>query len=100
MQPDGWDNAEPLKIVSGGVKTDGTGGLKANELRNSTDHRSGLSRSVARGNSHQLWWASDAFGLIWKKEETLDLIGKENESRIRQNRGFQTGHFPWILERC
>jgi len=85
MQPDGWDNAEPLKIVSGGVKTDGTCGLKANERRNSTDHRSGLSRSVARGNSHQLWWASDAVGLIRKKEETMELILKRK--RIRGSDG-------------
>jgi len=36
--------------------------------------------SVARGNSYQVWWAADAFGLIWKKEETLELIRKENGS--------------------
>jgi len=34
--------------------------------------------SVARGNSYQVWWASVAFGFIWKKEETLDLILKQN----------------------
>ncbi len=81
MRPDGWDNADSLKIVSGGVKTDGTSGLKANELRNSTDHRSGLSMSVARGNSHQLWWVADSFGLIWKKEETMELILKRKRLR-------------------
>jgi hypothetical protein len=53
-------------------------GLKTTEPRNSTDHQSGLSLSVARGNSYQVWWAPDAFGLIWKKEETLALIRKEN----------------------
>ena len=42
------------------------------------DHRSGLSVSVARGNSYQVWWVPDAFGLIWKKEETLGLIRQEN----------------------
>jgi hypothetical protein len=36
--------------------------------------------SVARGNNYQVWWAADAFGLIWKKEETLELIRKENGS--------------------
>jgi hypothetical protein len=33
--------------------------------------------SVARGNFYQVWWVPDAFGLIWKKEETLGLIRKE-----------------------
>ena len=55
-------------------------GLKTTEPRNSTDHRSGLSLSVARGNSYQVWWAPDAFGLIRKKEETPELIQKENRS--------------------
>jgi hypothetical protein len=36
--------------------------------------------SVARGNNYQVWWAADAFGLIWKNEETLELIRKENGS--------------------
>jgi hypothetical protein len=36
--------------------------------------------SVARGNNYQVWWAADAFGLIWKKEKTLALIRKENGS--------------------
>jgi hypothetical protein len=36
--------------------------------------------SVARGDNYQVWWAADAFGLIWKKEETLELIRKENGS--------------------
>ena len=31
-------------------------------------------------NSDQLWWAPDAFGLLWKKKETRALIRKENES--------------------
>jgi len=55
-------------------------GLKTTEPRNSTDHRSGLSLSVARGISYQVWWAPDAFGLIRKKEETPELIRKENRS--------------------
>jgi hypothetical protein len=38
------------------------------------DHRSGLSLSVAPTNFDQLWWALEAFGLIWKKEQTLGLI--------------------------
>ena len=62
--------------------------------RNSTDHRSGLSLSVALTSSDQLWWAPEAFGLIWKKEQTLGLILEETGSRIRQNRGFQTTYFP------
>ena len=49
-------------------------GLKTTEPRNSTDHRSGLSASVAPTNSDQLWWAPEAFGFIWKKEEMLALI--------------------------
>ena len=78
--------------------------------------------SVARGNFYQVWWVPDAFGLIWKKEETLGFIRKENRSedpakprisnrqlsvdyatllrireklspRTRQNHGFQTGNF-------
>ena len=53
-------------------------GLKITKPRNSTDHRSGLSLSVARGNSYQVWWAPDAFGLIRKKEETLALNPEEN----------------------
>ncbi len=53
-------------------------GLKITELRHSTDHRSGLSLSVARGNSYQVWWAPDTFGLIRKKEETLALNREEN----------------------
>jgi len=53
-------------------------GLKTTVPRNSTDHRSGLTLSVARGNSYQVWWVPDAFGLICKKEETLGLIRKEN----------------------
>ena len=56
-------------------------GVKITEPRNSTDHRSGLSWPVARGDSYQVGWAPDAFGLIWKKEETLELIRKENESK-------------------
>ena len=97
-------------------------GLKITVPRNLTDHRSGLTLSVARGNSYQVWWVPDAFGLIWKKEETLGLIRKENgcenaaKSRISnrqlsvnfgtllrirekpsprtwQNHGFQTGNF-------
>ena len=55
-------------------------GLKTAELRNSTDHRSGPSLSIARGNSYQVWWAPDAFGLIWKKEETQALILEGNGS--------------------
>ena len=55
-------------------------GLKTTERRNSADHRSGLSLSVAQTNSNQLWWASVAFGLIWKKEKTLEIIRKENGS--------------------
>ena len=53
-------------------------GLKITKPRNSTDHRSGLSLSVARGNSYQVWWAPDTFGLIRKKEETLALNREEN----------------------
>ena len=53
-------------------------GLKTTKPRNSTDHRSGLSLSVARGNSYQVWWAPDSFGLIRKKEETLALNPEEN----------------------
>ena len=97
-------------------------GLKITVPRNLTDHRSGLSVSVARGDSYQVWWVPDAFGLIWKKDETLGLIRKENgcedaaKSRISnrqlsvnfgtllrirekpsprtwQNHGFQTGNF-------
>jgi hypothetical protein len=49
-------------------------GLKTTKPRNSTDHRFGLSLSVASTNSDQLWWAPEAFGLIWKKEQTLGLI--------------------------
>jgi hypothetical protein len=55
-------------------------GLKTAEPRNSTDHRSGPSLSIARGNSYQVWWAPDAFGLIWKKEETQALILEGNGS--------------------
>ena len=55
-------------------------GLKTTEPRNSMDDRSGLSLSVARGNSYQVWWAPDAFDLIWKKEETLAFILEENRS--------------------
>ena len=55
-------------------------GLKTTEPRNSSNHRSGLSLSVARGNSYQVWWDPDEFGLIWKKEETLALILEENGS--------------------
>jgi hypothetical protein len=69
-------------------------GLKTTEPRNSTDHRSGLSLSVAPTSSDQLWWAPEAFGLIWKKEQTLGLILEETGSRIRQNREFQTAYFP------
>jgi hypothetical protein len=36
--------------------------------------------TVARGNSYQVWWAADAFGFIWKKEEALELMLKENGS--------------------
>jgi hypothetical protein len=36
--------------------------------------------SVSPTNSDQLWWAPDAFGLIWKKEKTLALILEENGS--------------------
>jgi hypothetical protein len=36
--------------------------------------------SIARGNSYQVWWAPDAFGLIWKKEETQALILEGNGS--------------------
>ena len=53
-------------------------GLETTEPRNSTDHRSGLSLSVARGNYYQVLWAPDASGLIWKKEEALALILEEN----------------------
>ncbi len=96
-------------------------GLKTTVPRNSTDHRFGLTLSVARGNSYQVGWVPDAFGLIWKKEETLGLIRKDNgcedaaKSRISnrqlsvdfatllrirekpsprtwQNHGFQTGN--------
>jgi hypothetical protein len=74
--------------------------LKITEPRNSTDHRSGLNMSVARGNSYQVWWAPDAFGLIWTKEDMLALLRKKTDPRIRQNRGFQTGNFPKIPERC
>jgi hypothetical protein len=53
-------------------------GLKTTFPRNSTDHRSGLILSVARGDFYQVWWVPNAFGLIWKKEETLGVIRKEN----------------------
>jgi hypothetical protein len=36
--------------------------------------------SVARGDFCQVWWAPHAFGLTWKKEETLELILEENGS--------------------
>ena len=72
-------NGDPT-CVSDGVKTDETCRFETTEPRNSTDHRSGLSLSVARGNSYQVWWAPDAFGLIRKKEETPELIQKENRS--------------------
>ena len=55
-------------------------GLKTIEPGNLTDHRSGLSVTVARGNSYQAWWAPDAFGLVWKKEEALAVILEENGS--------------------
>jgi hypothetical protein len=51
-------------------------GLKITDPRHSTNHRSDLSLSVARGNSYQVEWAPDALGLLWKKEETLKLIHK------------------------
>ena len=66
-------------------------GLKTTEPRNSSNHRSGLSLSVARGNSYQVWWAPDEFGLIWKKEEMLALILEEN--------GFEDPVKPQILNR-
>jgi len=69
-------------------------GLKITKPRNSTDHRTGLSLSVAPTSSDQLWWAPEAFGLIWKKEQTLGLILEETGPRIRQNHEFQTGNFP------
>jgi len=75
-------------------------GLKTTEPRNSTDHRSGLSLSVAPTNFDQLWWAPEAFGLIWKKEQPLWLILEKTGLRIRQNREFQTAYFPRIPERC
>jgi len=53
-------------------------GLKTTFPRNSTDHRCGLNLWVARGNFYQVWWVPNAFGLIWKKEETLGVIRKEN----------------------
>ena len=56
------------------------GGLKTTEPRNSTDYRSGLSLSIASTNSDQLLWVSVAFGVIWRKEETLELILEENGS--------------------
>ena len=68
--------------------------MKTTEPGNSTDYRSGRSLSVIQTNSDQLWWPPDAFALIWKKEETLVLIRKENDPRIWQNRGVQTGNFP------
>ena len=55
-------------------------GLKTTEPRNSTDYRSGLSLSIASTNSDQLLWVSVAFGVIWKKQETLELILEENGS--------------------
>ena len=55
-------------------------GVKTTELKNSTDHQSGLRWSVAPTNSDQLWWASVAIGVIWKKEEALALNPEENES--------------------
>jgi len=63
-------------------------GLKTTEPRNSTDHRSGLSLSVAPTNFDQLWWAPEAFSLIWKKEQPLWLILEKTGLRIRQNREF------------
>ena len=36
-------------------------------------------------NFDQLWWALDAFGLLWKKKETRALIRKENDIR-KENR--------------
>jgi len=62
----------PSALVSDGVKT--------TELRNSTDHQSGLTWSVAPTNSDQFWWASVAIGVIWKKEEALALNPEENKS--------------------
>ena len=47
--------------------------------------------SVARGNSYQIWWALDAFGLIWKKEESRAFIRKEN--------GAEDLAKPWISNR-
>ena len=41
------------------------------------DHRSGSSSSVALTNSHQVWWAPHAFGLMWRTEETLALVLKK-----------------------
>jgi hypothetical protein len=49
-------------------------GLKTTKPRNSADHRSGLSLSVAPTSSDQLWWALEAFGLIWKKEQSRAII--------------------------
>jgi hypothetical protein len=55
-------------------------GVKTTELRNSTDHQSGRSWSVGSTNSDQLWRVPDVFGFLWKKEETLVIILKENGS--------------------
>jgi hypothetical protein len=63
-------------------------GLKTTEPRNSADHRSGLSLSVAQTNSNQFWWASVAFGLIWKKEDTLAHIAEENRRKNPAKRWF------------
>ena len=35
--------------------------------------RDGIKVSVARVNSYHVWWAPDAFGLIWKGRATLEL---------------------------
>jgi len=43
----GAPGAMEMACVSDGVKTDEPTGLKSTELRNSMDHRSGLSLSVA-----------------------------------------------------
>ena len=78
-------------------------GLKTTEPRNSTDYRSGLSLSIASTNSDQLLWVSVAFGVIWKKEETLELILEENGSEdpkklqiLNRQLSMESGRLPRI----
>ncbi|MBM3851006.1 MAG: hypothetical protein FJ396_12620 [Verrucomicrobia bacterium] len=74
--------------------------MKSNFPGNSTNHQCGIGFVIVDADLEWACRAWKALGSSLKKEETLALIPEENVLMDTEKRGFQSGNFLRVSERC